>query len=117
VGPATAVRDFLHTADVGGAFAALLDSPVEGAINLASGDGRPIRFLVEALAEAAGRTDLLRIGARPANPSEPASITAAVDRLRDEVGWRPARTLEQRAAETVAWWRETDTSGRGERGG
>ena len=77
----------------------------QGAVNLASGDARPIRSLVEALAEAAGRPDLLRIGARPGNPSEPASITAAVDRLRDEVGWRPARTLEQRAAETVAWWR------------
>jgi nucleoside-diphosphate-sugar epimerase len=102
----TQVRDFLHSEDLGAAFAALLDSAVTGAVNLASGEPRPIRDLVTALGAAAGRPDLLRIGARPANPSEPAAITAAVGRLRDEVGWRPERTLEQRAAETVAWWRE-----------
>ncbi len=107
-GPGTQVRDFLHTEDLGAAFAALVDEPVDGAVNMASGDPRPIRDLIEALAEAAGRPDLLRIGARPANPAEPASITAAVDRLRDEVGWRPARTLEERAAETVAWWRRAE---------
>ena len=55
--------------------------------------------------EAARRPDLLRIGARPSNPSEPASLTAAVDRLRDEVGWTPPRTLEQPVKDTVAWWR------------
>ena len=73
---------------------------------------RAIRALVEALAEAAGRPDLLRIGARPANPAEPVSITAAVDRLRDEVGWRPARALEDRAADAITWWREAHGSGR-----
>jgi nucleoside-diphosphate-sugar epimerase len=102
----TQVRDFIYSADLGDAFAALLDAHVEGPVNLASGEPRSIRALVEALADAAGRPDLLRIGARPANPSEPAAITAAVDRLRDEVGWRPPRTLEQRVADTVAWWRE-----------
>jgi len=63
---------------------------------------------VAALGEAAGRPDLLRIGARPSNPSEPAELTAAVDRLRDEVGWRAPRTLEQRAADTIAWWRKAE---------
>jgi nucleoside-diphosphate-sugar epimerase len=100
------VRDFLHTKDLGAAFAALLDSSVQGPVNLASGEPRPLRDLVMALGRAAGRPDLLRIGARPANPSEPAAITAAVARLRDEVGWRPGGTLEERAAETVAWWRQ-----------
>jgi nucleoside-diphosphate-sugar epimerase len=104
-GPATQVRDFLASEDLGAAFAALVDSPVRGPVNMASGEPRPIRDLVEALGRAAGRPDLLRIGARAANPGEPASITASVARLRDEVGWRPARTLEERAAETVAWWR------------
>jgi nucleoside-diphosphate-sugar epimerase len=101
----TQVRDFLHSEDLGDAFAALLDSEVTGAVNMASGEPRPIRDVVAALGEAAGRPDLLRIGARPSNPAEPASITAAVDRLRGEVGWRGGRTLEQGAADTIAWWR------------
>ena len=102
------VRDFLHAEDLGDAFAALLDTDVEGAVNVASGEPRPVRDLITALADAAGRPDLLRIGARPSNPSEPAELTAAVDRLRDEVGWRAARTLEQRAADTIAWWRRAE---------
>jgi nucleoside-diphosphate-sugar epimerase len=98
------VRDFLYSEDLADAFAALLDSEVGGPVNLASGDPRPIRVLAEALAAAAGRPDLLQLGARPAPASEPASITADVGRLRDEVGWTPPRTLEERAADTVAWW-------------
>lgn len=104
-GEGTQVRDFLHVEDLGDAFAALLDSDVSGAVNMASGEPRPIRDVVVALGEAAGRPDLLRIGARPAKASEPAAITAAVDRLRGEVGWRGGRTLEQGAADTIAWWR------------
>jgi len=107
-GAGTQVRDFLYSGDLGDAFAALLDSPVQGAVNVASGEPRRIRDLVAALGEAAGRPDLLRIGARPSNPSEPAELTAAVDRLRDEVGWRAPRTLEQRAADTIAWWRKAE---------
>jgi len=33
------------------------------------------------------------------------ALTAAVARLREEVGWTPARTREEAVAETVAWWR------------
>jgi len=102
------VRDFLHTADLGDAFAALIASDVEGPVNMASGEPVRVRDLVEALARAAGRPDLLRLGARPARPDEPAELTADARRLRDEVGWTPAGSLADRAAETVAWWRERE---------
>ena len=105
-GPGTQIRDFLYSEDLAAAFVALLDSEVQGAVNMASGDARPVRELVELLGAAAGREDLLRIGARPANPSEPSVLTASVDRLRDEVAWTPPRTLEQRVEDTIAWWHE-----------
>lgn len=113
----TQVRDFLFSEDLGSAFVALLDSDVEGAVNLASGEPRAIRDLVIALGAAAGRPDLLRMGARPSNPSEPAVLTASVDRLRREVGWSPPRTLEERAADAVAWWRRTGDPRAGARSG
>jgi nucleoside-diphosphate-sugar epimerase len=28
-----------------------------------------------------------------------------VTRLREEVGWAPPKTLEERAGDTIAWWR------------
>jgi nucleoside-diphosphate-sugar epimerase len=99
------VRDFLYSEDLAEAFAALLDSDVAGAVNLASGTATSVRDLVEAMALAAGRPDLLRFGARPASPGEPAELLADTRRLQEEVGWVPRVTLEQRAADTVAWWR------------
>jgi nucleoside-diphosphate-sugar epimerase len=104
------LRDFLHVADLADAFAALLASPTEGAVNLASGTPVRIRDLVQAIGDAAGRPDLLEFGARPASSGEPSELTADVARLRDEVGWVPHRSLRERVAETVEWWRTIGSS-------
>jgi nucleoside-diphosphate-sugar epimerase len=99
------VRDFLYSEDLADAFVALLRSPARGPVNLASGHPVRIRDLVQALADASGRPDLPRFGALEASASEPADLSADVTRLHDEVGWAPPATLEQRAADTIAWWR------------
>ncbi|HEY0038478.1 MAG TPA: NAD-dependent epimerase/dehydratase family protein, partial [Longimicrobium sp.] len=80
------VRDFMHVSDVAGAFAALLDAPVEGVVNVASGEPVRIRDVVAVLGEEAGRPDLVRLGALSAAPGDPAVLTADVRRLREEVG-------------------------------
>jgi nucleoside-diphosphate-sugar epimerase len=105
------VRDFLYSEDLAEAFVALLRSPVEGPVNMASGRAMRIRELVEAFAVAAGRPDLPRFGARASSASEPAELLADVSRLRDEVGWTTSATIEQRAADTIAWWRSQLTGG------
>ncbi len=99
------VRDFLYSEDLADAFVALLRSPAAGPVNLASGRPVRIRHLVQALAEAGCRPDLPRFGALEASAAEPAELSADVTRLREEVGWVPPATLEQRAADTIAWWR------------
>ena len=38
-------------------------------------------------------------------PGDPPVIEADVTRLREEVGWRPATSLEDGIRETVAWWK------------
>lgn len=98
-------RDFLHVEDAASALAALLDSFVEGAVNVGSGEARAVRELVAALGQTAGRPELVRLGARAAAPGEPSLLVADVRRLREEVGWSPRRSLEQGLAETLAWWR------------
>lgn len=104
-GDGTQVRDFLHVADVGAAFAALLDSDVTGAVNIGSGDAQPLRDVIAAIGAAARRPELLDIGALPARAGDPAELVADVARLRDEVGFVPAIGLDEGIERTVAWWR------------
>jgi nucleoside-diphosphate-sugar epimerase len=99
-------RDFLHVEDVAGALAALLDSSLTGPINIASGQAVPIAEVVELIAAAIGRPELLRRGALPDRADEPALLAANATRLREEVGYRPRWSLEEGLADTVAWWRD-----------
>jgi nucleoside-diphosphate-sugar epimerase len=105
------VRDFLHVEEAGTAFAALLDGDVRGAVNVASGEARSIEDIAAVLAEAEGRPDLLQAGAGSASGADTLLLLADVSRLREEVGWTPARTVDQRLLETLEWWRaQSDTS-------
>ena len=103
------IRSFLHVADVGAAFAAVLDSRVEGPVNIGSGDRITLAQLVDEIARQLGRPDLVRFGARPAPPSEPPLLVPAVERLRNEVGWQPHFNLHDGIADTIRWWRETSS--------
>ena len=100
------VRDFLHVDDVAGAFAALLDAEaVTGAVNIGSGVPVSVRAVVEEVAAAAGRPELVRFGALAPRAGEPPLVLADARRLRDEVGWTPTLTLAEGIARTVDWWR------------
>jgi len=99
-------RDFLHTEDVAAAFVHLLNSDVQGPINIASGVPVSIRSLVTKLAGMVGRPDLLRLGAVPVSPDEPPMIVADVRRLEKEVGWQPQWSLESGLQATLEWWQQ-----------
>lgn len=100
------VRDLMHVHDAGEALAALLASPITGPVNVARGEGVALGHVAGLLADIVGRADLLQMPATPASNNQPAHLVAAVNRLRDEVGWRPQADLASRLRETVAWWRE-----------
>ena len=103
--PGNQVRDFLYVEDVADAFAALLDSPVTGAVNIASGRAAPIREVVLKIAELIGRPELVRLGARPAPAGDPARLEASIVRLTREVGWTPRHSLEDGLRKSIAWWK------------
>jgi len=100
------VRNFLHVADVGHAFAALLDSTLQGPVNIGTTERVSIAALVDRIAKRIGRTDLVRLGARAPSANEPAILVPDVRLLYDEVGWRPGFTLEEGLTDTILWWRE-----------
>jgi len=97
-------RDYMFVEDAGDALAAVLDSGVSGDVNVATGEAPPVRELVERVAAAVGRPELVRYGARPMIPGDPPEIRAAVDRLTQEVGWRAFTPRDEAVARTVQWW-------------
>lgn len=98
-------RDFMHVEDVARSFVAILQSDVAGAINIASGQCRPVRDVIEEIGRQTGRLELLRFGTRPSLPNDPSRLAGAVSRLRDEVGFIPRYDLSSGIADTIAWWR------------
>jgi len=111
--PGTQIRSFLHVDDVAGAFAALLGGRVEGPVNIGAGQRISIADLLERIARQIGRPELLRLGARSVPPSEPPLLVPDLARLSEEVGFRPARTLEEGLADTILWWRHALREGAG----
>ncbi len=98
-------RDFLHVADVAGAFAAFLDGDVHGAVNIGSGAATTIRSMLSHIGDLLGRPDLVQFGARPMPANEAPSIEACVERLRQEVGYTPRFDLAEGLRDAVAHWR------------
>lgn len=86
-------RDFLQTEDLARALAELLASPVEGAVNVASGNAVPVRDVIMALARDLGHPERVNLGARARPAGDPPLIEADVTRLTTEVGFRPMHDL------------------------
>jgi nucleoside-diphosphate-sugar epimerase len=99
------IRSFLHVADVGAAFAHLLDSDIQGPVNIGSDERIAVADLVHRIALEIGRPDLVRLGARSTATDEPPLLVPDVHRLRDEVPWRPQFSLSAGLSDTIAWWR------------
>jgi nucleoside-diphosphate-sugar epimerase len=99
------IRSFLHVADVGAAFAAVLMSDLEGPVNIGSDERIALADLVDRIGRLIGRADLLRLGARPSAPGEPPILVPEVHRLCGEVGWQPSFTLDAALNHTIEWWR------------
>jgi nucleoside-diphosphate-sugar epimerase len=99
------IRSFLHVADVGAAFAHLLDSDIQGPVNIGSDERVALADLIDRIAREIGRPDLVRLGARSAPIDEPPLLVPDVHRLRDEVLWRPQLSLSAGLSDTIAWWR------------
>ncbi len=101
------LRDFIYVADLGDAFAALVDSSVQGAINLGSGEITSIRELVGRIGARLGADQLIEFGALPA-PEEPLLLVPVLERQANELGWRPSTPLDVALARTVSFFQEVE---------
>ncbi|WP_159944828.1 MULTISPECIES: UDP-glucose 4-epimerase GalE [unclassified Nocardiopsis] len=98
----TAVRDYLHVADLADAHLRALEHVRPGAFrvhNLGTGGGHSVREVIEAVRRVTGRP--VPVVDSPRRPGDPAVLVAANDRARRELGWEPVRTLDRTVAD--AW--------------
>lgn len=99
------IRDYLYVKDAAEALVCLLESKVEGPVNVASGKAVKLKDIIDAAACEAGRADLVRYGAILAAEDDPLLLLADTEKLFLQVGWQPRYSLEEGMQETVNWWK------------
>jgi nucleoside-diphosphate-sugar epimerase len=100
------IRDFLHVADAGAAFGAILNSEVQGAVNVASGVPLQLQAIIQLIADRLQAHQLLALGAIPPAPNEVPLLLADITRLRTEVGWQPRWSVDRGISQTIHWWQQ-----------
>jgi nucleoside-diphosphate-sugar epimerase len=100
------IRDFLNVRDAAGAFVALMESDIQGPLNIASGNATLLKDMILKIAVKLNRVELVHLGAIAAPVNEPRVLLANVERLFAEVGWQPAYDLDRGLDDAINWWRE-----------
>ena len=106
VGNLEPVRDVMDVRDAVRAYAILMTKGTPGTIdNVASGTGRPVRTIVEALV-ARARVPV-RIEQDPSRfrPSDVPVLIGSPRRLQEATGWRPEVSFEQMIDDLLDFWR------------
>ncbi len=102
----TAVRDYIHVADLAGAHLSALDHLARGSgaerINLGNGQGYSVLEVIEAARRVTGVDIEARVENR--RPGDPPVLVAANDRAREVLGWTPQHPdLEAMVASDWRW--------------
>ncbi len=92
-------KDYMYTKDIARAFVALLDSSVEGAVNICTGRGISLAQYATEIAKLLGKEHLLDLKSLPT--TQPLKIVGNNTRLTREVGYTPQYTLEQALPEII----------------
>jgi nucleoside-diphosphate-sugar epimerase len=99
------IRDYIYVEDAANAFVSLLDSKIEGAINIGTGKGFSVREIVETIGNLLDSTQLIKFGAIPERNNEPRSIVADIHRLQS-IGWHPKKDLTSGLKQAIDWWKK-----------
>lgn len=100
----TAVRDYVHVADLADAHLRVLEPLEHGSVryNVGNGAGYSVREVIDAVARVSGRAVPHTLGPRRAG--DPAALVASSARLRAQTGWSPRfAALEDIVATAWAW--------------
>ena len=98
------LRDFLYVEDVASAFVSILESDVEGPINIGSGKAVTVKDLVRKISKKLKKCDLISFGDLPTSPDDPKKLVADITKLTKVVGWTQKYDLDAGIQKTITWW-------------
>jgi nucleoside-diphosphate-sugar epimerase len=101
----TQIRDYLYVQDAADAIVALLESDVNGPVNIGSGYPTVLRDIIQGIGVKLQREDLIQLGAIPAREHDVSLVVSDTSRLANEVDWQPKYDLDKGLDQTIAWWR------------
>jgi UDP-glucose 4-epimerase len=100
------VRDYMPVEQAGAALAMLVESDVQGPVNVATGRGTTVQTIAHLLGEISGRRELVALDALPNAGDAPSVMAADVTRLREEVGFSPDIDLKTALSATLQYWQK-----------
>ncbi len=104
------IRDYMHVRDVADGLAAVLDSEIQDAVNVSSGQATTLREITSTLGRLTGRPELVELGAIPARPNDVPLVVGSNARAT-ALGWQPRYDLECGLLHTIEWWRRQQSDG------
>jgi UDP-glucose 4-epimerase len=109
----TAVRDYIHIADLGSAHILALDYLAAGNpsdfFNLGTGSGNSVLEVIEAARRVTGKP--VRVEYRPRRAGDPSHLVAGAGKARDVLGWRPAYRSIDEIIRTAWQWQSSHPKG------
>jgi UDP-glucose 4-epimerase len=109
----TAVRDYIHVADLGSAHILALDylrgGGVSERINLGNGKGYSVLEVIETARQVTGREIAVKL--LPPRPGDPSHLVANAEKARAVLGWQPAYPELARIIDSDWQWRLQNPQG------
>lgn len=109
----TCIRDYIHITDLADAHIKALESLKSGAssnaYNLGNGNGFSVKEVVETVEKVVGRPVKREIVPRRAG--DPAILVASSDKIKKELGWKPAYDSLEKIVASAWKWHSTHPDG------
>ena len=104
----SAVRDYIHVADLAGAHVLAAERLASGAtgadvFNLGTGTGTSVLEMVQAIKRSV--SNRLNVEIAPRRPGDPASLVADAGKAKAVLGWKPIHSSIDNIVDTAARWR------------
>lgn len=95
------IRDYIYIKDVAHILLSLLKAGIGGNVNIGSGNPVSLRDVAKVVTNELGSPELIQFGERPSLAQDSDRVVADIDRLKKELKWTPAYSLEKGIKEMI----------------